>query len=99
MRKDSPRKQRLHLACRAALDPFLIVLTLENGVDVDAGSVDLVWLKFAEIDELLYLRDHVVGGSGHHGIKIASRLAVNEVAPAITLPSLDERKIPAYAPL
>src|SRR6266849_4492061 len=80
-------------AHRSALDFFLVVGALEDGVYEDAGGVDLVGRELAEFDELLYFSDHVIGGGGHHGIEVARSLAVDKIAPAIAFPGLDESEV------
>src|SRR5215470_1850658 len=57
-----------------------------------------VW-TFAELDEFFDFGDDVIGGGGHHGIKVARGFAVDEIAPAVALPCLDERKISTNAAL
>src|SRR3979411_1799876 len=80
-----------------ALDLFFVVRAFEDGVDEDAGGVDLVGRKLAELDELFDFGDYVIGGGGHHGIEVARSFAVDEIAPAIALPSFDEREIATQA--
>src|SRR6266436_1327958 len=83
----------LGFAHGAALDFFVVVGTLEDGVDKDAGGVDLVGRELAEFDELLDFGDYVVGGGGHHGIEVARGLAIGQIAPAVALPGFDEGEI------
>src|SRR6266436_6667022 len=85
----------LGFAHGAALDFFVVVGTLEDGVDKDAGGVDLVGRELAEFDELLDFGDYVIGGGGHHGIEVARGLAVDEIAPAVALPGFDESEVAA----
>src|SRR6266852_2529014 len=86
-------------AHRSALDFFLVVGALEDGVDEDAGGVDLVGRQLAEFDELLDFSDYVIGGRGHHGIEVARGLAIDEIAPAIAFPGFDEREVPTQPAL
>src|SRR6267378_5585593 len=83
----------LGFAHRAALDFFVVVGALEDGVDEDAGGVDLVGRELAQLDELLDFGDYVVGGGGHHGIEVARSFSVDEIAPAIALPGFDKGEI------
>src|SRR5882724_4981856 len=83
----------------AALDALLVVLALEDRVYVDAGCVDVVGIEFAYFDQVLYFGDYVVGGCGHHGIKIAGGFAIDEISPAIALPGFDEGEVAADAAL
>src|SRR5437879_2032892 len=82
---------------RAALDAFFVLRTLENGVHENAGRVNLVRRKLADVDKLFDFGDDVIGGSGHHGIEVARGLPIDEIAPAVAFPRLDEREIAAQA--
>src|SRR5216117_1509372 len=84
------------LAHRTALDAFF-VFGLKNGVDVDAGGVNVVGSELAEFDEFFDFGDDVIGGGGHHGIKVARGFAIDEIAPAVAFPRFDEREIAANA--
>src|SRR6266849_870004 len=77
----------------AAFDFLFVVGALEDGVYEDAGGVDLVGRELAELDELFYFGDYVVGGGGHHGIEVARSFSVDEIAPAIALPRFDESEV------
>src|SRR6267378_6051095 len=79
----------------AALDFLFVVGALEDGVDEDAGGVDLVGWELAQLDELLDFGDYVIGRGGHHRIEVARSFSVDEIAPAIALPGFDESKIAA----
>src|SRR5436309_1401524 len=82
-----------------ALDALFVARALENGIDEDARSVNLVWWEPAGFDEFFDFGDDVVGGGSHHGIEVARGLAVDEVAPAIAFPRFDEGEIAAEAAL
>src|SRR5216683_3865198 len=86
-------------AHRSALDFFLVVGALEDGVHEDAGGVYLVGRELAKFHELFDFGDHVIGGGSHHGIEVARGLAIDEIAPAIAFPSFDKREIAAQAAL
>src|SRR5690348_14857941 len=75
----------LPLAHGAVLNGLGRGFCLEDGADVNARRVNLVGWQFAEIDQLLDFGDDVVRSGGHHGIEVAGRLAIDEVAPSITL--------------
>src|SRR5712664_1426220 len=89
----------LGFAHGASLDFFVVVGALEDGVDEDARGVDLVGRELAEFDELLDFGDYVIGGGGDHGIEVARGLAVDEIAPAVTLPGFDEGELAAQGAL
>src|SRR6266851_7196183 len=72
---------------------------LENGVDENAGGVNLVSLKLAGFDEFFDFGDDVIGGGSHHGIEVARSLSINEIAPAVAFPRFDESEIAAEAAL
>src|SRR5437899_9546475 len=83
----------------AALDALFVLGALENGVHENAGSMDLVRRELAELDKFFDFGDDIIGSRGHHGIKVARGFAVDEVAPAVTLPRFDESEITAQAAL
>src|SRR5712692_5012562 len=85
----------LGFAHGAALDFLFVEGALEDGVDEDAGGVDLVGRELAEFYELFNFGDYVIGGGGHHGIEVARRFAIDEIAPAVALPGFDESEIAA----
>src|SRR5262245_29189312 len=80
-----------------ALDPLLVLLSLENRVHIEARRVHAVGVELTKLDQLFHLGNDVVGGGGHHRVEVAGGLAINEVAPAVALPSFDEGEIPANA--
>src|SRR6267378_1595112 len=86
---------RSYLPRGTALDALFVFGSLENRVDKNAGSVNLVWVELAEVDEFFDFGNDVIGGGGHHGIEIARGLAIDEIAPAIAFPCFDEREIAA----
>src|SRR5690242_1438832 len=83
----------------AALDALFVFGALEDGVDENAGRVHLVRVKLADVEQLFDFGDDIIGGGGHHGIEVARGLAVDEVAPAVAFPRLDEREVAAQAAL
>src|SRR5207249_4633452 len=89
----------LSFADRPALDTLFVLEPLENGVDENAGRMNLIGVELAELDEFFDFGDDAVGGGGHHGIEVARGLAIDKVAPAVAFPGLDERKVAAQAAL
>src|SRR5260370_16564279 len=87
----------LWLSRRGGVDLFCVVGALEDGVYEDARGVDLVRGELAEVDELFYFGDHIIGGGGHHGIEVARCFSVDEITPAIAFPGLDESEIAAQS--
>src|SRR5260370_42198959 len=83
----------------APLDALFVLWPLENGVDKNARRMHLIGVELAELNKFLDFGDNVVGGGGHHRIKIARGFAVNEVAPAVPFPRLDESKVSAQSAL
>jgi hypothetical protein len=75
------------------LDAFHVIRALENRVDENARCVYLIGGQLTGLDELLHFSNHVFGGGSHHGIEVARGPAVDEIAPAVPLPSLDEGEI------
>src|SRR6266849_7066045 len=84
---------------RAALDALFVFGALENGVNENAGRMNLIGVELAKFDKLFDFGDDVVGGGSHHRIEVARGLAVDEIAPAVAFPGFDEREIAADASL
>ena len=59
----------------------------------------VIGVELAEFDEFFHFGDDVIRGSRHHRVKVARRLSVDEVAPAVAFPRFDERKISAETAL
>src|SRR5258708_6989388 len=89
--KDRP----LQLLYRALFDALYVIGTLEDGIYVDTGRVDLVGRELAGFDELLDFGDDVVGSGGHYRIEIARGFAEDEIAPAVALPGFDKSEVAA----
>src|ERR1700739_417724 len=83
----------------ALFNAFQIIGTLEDGVDVDARRVNLIWGQVTGLNELFDLGDDVIRSGGHHGIEVTRGFAEDEIAPAVSLPGLDESKIAAQGAL
>src|SRR5260370_36929214 len=98
-----PRGRRMlrptnsNLSGGAALDALFVFWALENSVDEDARRMNLIGVELAEFNEFFNFGDDVVGGGGHHGIEVARRLAIDEIAPAVAFPRFDESEIAAQA--
>src|SRR5215831_19480198 len=78
---------------RSFLDPFLVPLALQNALHEDPRRDDVIGIDLPGLDEMLDLGDRDLGGGRHHGVEVARRAAVDEVAGAIALPGLDEREV------
>src|SRR5580658_247627 len=83
------------LSCGASFNTLGVVRALKNRVDENAGGMNLIRGKIARLDELFDFGDDVIGGSGHHRIKVAGGFAVDEIAHAIALRGFDESKVAA----
>src|SRR6516162_91784 len=63
---------------------------VQHAIDVDARRRDLLRIERAEIDNVLRLRDRQLRRRRHHRIEISRRGAIDQVAPAIGFPGLDQ---------
>ena len=70
-------------AGRCAARSVFVVLADEDALYEDARGVDVIGVQRAWLDELFDLGDRHAAGGGHHRIKVARRLAVDEVAEAV----------------
>src|SRR5438477_9171752 len=86
-------KVGLCLPYRASLNPLLVPLALEDSFDINAGGHDLVGIEFTHLHQFLDLGNGDPRCRGHHGIEIARCLTIEEVAPAVALPCLDQCEI------
>src|SRR5215471_3226360 len=66
---------------------------LNDAVHEDARCHDGFRNKLAELNEVARLHDGELGRHRHHRIEVPSRAAIGEIAPAISLPRLDERNV------
>src|SRR5260370_6987874 len=82
-----------------ALNSLFVFWALEDGVDENAGRMNLIGVELAEFNEFFDLGNDVVRGGSHHRIEVASGLAIDEIAPTIAFPSFDKREIPAQGAL
>jgi hypothetical protein len=69
-----------------------------DAVDIDAGGVDVVWIQFADGDDVFYFGDGGASAGGCHGIEVAGGLAVDQVAAGVGLPGLDQRDVGVDGP-
>src|SRR5271157_1162 len=74
-------------------DALLVVRSLEYPLHVDAGRDDAVRIQYAQFHQFFHFGNGHSGGRGHHGIKIARRLAINQVSPPVALPRLDKGEV------
>src|SRR5438552_6466835 len=84
---------------RVALDAFLVFGALENGIHKNSWCMYLIGVELAELHQFFHFGDDVIRGSRHHRVKVARRLSVDEVAPAVAFPRFDKRKISAETAL
>ena len=52
-----------------------------------------VGIQLANLDQVLHLRNRNFGSTGHHRVEVAGGLAINEVAPFITLPGFNQGEV------
>src|SRR6516162_1336924 len=95
----SPAPSIITLAHRALLDAFLEGLTVYDALDKDAGRVGTVRVNLTRLDRLFDFRDGDPRGSRHDRVEVARRLSIHEVAFAVGLPSVNDRKLGGEAAL
>jgi hypothetical protein len=78
---------------RPSLDALFGRGTLENAFDIDPRSHDRVGVEFAGLYQLLYFGDGDARGGCHHGVEIACRPAIDQVALAVAFPRLHQCEI------
>src|SRR5260370_28804469 len=78
---------------RTKLDAFLVARALDDAIDEDARRVDLVGIKLADLDELLYLGNADFAATGDHLVEVPRGFSLNEVAGFVALPCLHERNL------
>src|ERR1700746_3084699 len=78
---------------RSLGDGGLAIGHVQHALDVDAWRRDLLRIERAKIENVLRLRDRQLGRHRHHRIEVTRRGAVGQIAPAIGLPSLDQRHV------
>src|ERR1051326_594267 len=76
-----------------SLDSMLVEFALKNSFHIDSGRVNAVGLEFADLNEVLDFDNRYLCGRRHHGIEIASSLAIDKIAPLVALPCLHEREV------
>src|SRR5438105_7104214 len=83
---------------RSTLDALLIVFSLEDSFHVNARRHHLFRIDFADLYQFFYFNDRHLGGSRHHGRKVARRFAKKKVSPLVTLPCIYQREICGESP-
>ena len=82
---------------RGSGDPLLdiqsVIDALEDALHEDSWSVDRVRVDLSGFQQFLDLDDGAAGGHGHQRGEAAGRLAIDEIALTISLPSLDHGEI------
>src|SRR3954470_15933154 len=58
-----------------------------------------VGLELTDFHEFFDLGDGDASGGGHHGIKVARCLPINEITPAVAFPGFDESEVGAKSAL
>src|SRR5580693_7455607 len=76
-----------------ALDPPLIVVTLEDAMDINARYMDLIGVQLAGLHQMFDLGDGDIACLRHGSRKIAGGLSKDEVAKAVAFPGLYECKL------
>ena len=66
---------------------------LKDAFDVDARGHNRVGIQFAWLYQFLHLGDGDARGGGHHGVEIARRPAIDQVALPVALPGLYQREV------
>src|SRR5262245_62484896 len=77
---------------RAPLDPLFAGQDHE-AVYEHSRRVNALGIHVAHLDELLDLGDRDLAGGHGHGIEVAGRLSVHEVAEPVAFPGGDHRKV------
>src|SRR4051812_10526543 len=63
---------------------------VHDPVDINAGGGDLFRRQFPELGDMLGLHDGQLRRRGHHRVEVAPGIPVDEVAPAVGAPRLDQ---------
>src|SRR3954470_1462674 len=74
-------------------------LASEDAFHVNARRHHLVGIELAHFNQLFHFGDGDFRGSRHHGIKVARRLAIDQIAPLVALPRFDECEVGAESAL
>src|ERR1700691_3837763 len=75
------------------LNSLLKQLTPKDSFHEHARCMHHIRIKFSQFYQMFDFGDCDLCRGCHHGIEIARGLAINEVAPSVTLPGLDEGEI------
>src|SRR3569623_1925691 len=81
------------LARGALRDGLLVPRADDDALHVDARGVDVVRIQVTRIDQVLDLGDGHARGRRHHGVEVARRLPIDQVAEAIAFPGFDEGEV------
>src|ERR1700730_16423372 len=84
---------RRRLRYSTFLDSFFEMLALKNSLHEHAGRMHHVGIQFARFDQVFDFRNRDPGRGCHHGIEITGGFAIDEVAPSVALPGLDEGEV------
>src|SRR5271165_368097 len=74
-------------------DSLLKHFALKNSFHEHARRVHHVRIEFSGLNQMLDFGDRDLGGGSHHGIEVARRLAVDEIAPSVALPGFHESEV------
>src|SRR5262249_22270636 len=80
---------------RALFDPFFVLRALKNLLHKNTWRGHVIGIDGSRVDELLDLGDGHAPRRRHHRVEITGSPPIDEVADAIALPRVDERKIGA----
>src|SRR5579864_8869649 len=85
--------QRLSFSDRSSFNLLFVNFALKDPFHVNTGRVNQVWFQFTHLDQMLNLGNRYFCRRRHHGIKIPRGLAIDEIAPLVALPRLDQGEI------
>ena len=77
----------------ALLNAFFVALPLENALYENPGRVDFIGVEGAFWDQFLDLCNGDFAGHGHHGVEIAGRGLVDQVARRVPFPRFDKCEV------
>src|SRR5215813_2398542 len=82
-----------HFAPCPALDPLLVIFALNDPSYIHTRCMYVVGIDLSRFYQVLDLDDRDLGSRCHHGIEVLRRLPIDEVAPLVALPGLDQGEI------
>lgn len=74
-------------------DSFLLRLSFDYSVNVDARQVHGIWVKSTSWNDFFDFGNTDFACNRDIGVEVASRLPPNEVTRSVRLPCLDEGKV------